>query len=156
MKKIIKINLFLSVICFACLSIIAQNSPQITKIEPPNWWANHSINPVRLLVRGENFQNSTVRSLDKNLKISNIRINSRGDYVFFDVEIPKFTKVGKYNFELSNKNGKTLIPFEILAPVKTDLPTITNDDVIYLIMPDRFADGDSSNNKGVDRQNSRA
>lgn len=150
-----KFLIFFLVICANVVFINAQNLPKVTKIEPPNWWANHSINPVRLLVRGENFQNSTVISLDKNLKISNIRINSRGDYIFFDVEIPKHTKVGKYNFELSNKNGKTLIPFEILAPVKTDLEIITNEDVIYLIMPDRFADGDSSNNKDVDRKNPR-
>lgn len=130
--------------------------PKIEKVEPPNWWANHSINPVRILVRGENLNNSSVKSLDKNLKISNIRINSRGDYIFFDVEIPKNIKSGKYNFEISNKNGKSLIPFEILAPLNNKIQTITNEDIIYLIMTDRFSDGDSSNNKDVDRQNPRA
>ncbi len=47
------------------LPIWAVGAPQVSKVEPPNWWANHSINPVRLLVRGENFQNSKVNSLDK-------------------------------------------------------------------------------------------
>ena len=27
--------------------------PQVAKVEPPGWWPGHSINPVRLLVRGE-------------------------------------------------------------------------------------------------------
>ena len=31
----------------------AAQAPVVRKVEPPNWWAGHSINPVRLLVRGE-------------------------------------------------------------------------------------------------------
>ncbi len=153
----IQTKFFCILLIFLCsLSVFSQNSPTITKVEPPNWWANHSINPVRVLVRGENFQNSSVKSLDKNLKISNVRINSRGDYVFFDVEIPQNFKSGKYNFEISNSSGKSIIPFEILAPLNSNVQTITNEDVIYLIMPDRFADGDVSNNKDIDRANPRA
>ena len=140
------------------LPIWAVGTPQVSKVEPPNWWANHSINPVRLLIRGANFQDAKVKSPDKNLKVSNVRVNSRGDYLFFDVEIAKNTKVGKYEFEVSSQNGKTKIPFEISAPLdaKTNYQGITNDDVIYLLMPDRFSDGDTSNNKDVDRTNPRA
>ncbi len=135
-----------------------QNAPKVEKVEPPSWWANHSTGSVRLLVRGANFRDAKVLSKNASLQVSNIRVNQRGDYLFFDVAIAKNTKVGKYDFEVSNANGKTSVPFEILAPLdaKTNFQTITNDDVIYLIMPDRFADGDPSNNLGVDRQNSRA
>ena len=89
--------------------------------------------------------------------MSNIKINDRGDYLFFDVAIPKNTETGKYEFEVSTGKGKTIVPFEISAPldVAKNFQGITNDDIIYLIMPDRFADGDQSNNKDVDRQNPR-
>lgn len=129
--------------------------PTISKVEPPNWWVNHSINPVRLLVRGENFQNAKVNSKNPTLKVSNIRINSRADYLFFDVSIPATAKAGKYEFEVSTDKGKTTVPFEILPTPKTP-QTITNEDVIYLIMTDRFANGDKSNDKEVDRKNPRA
>lgn len=155
MKSELSKIIFLLLFCVS-IPVFAQSLPIVSKIEPPNWWVDHTINPVRLLIRGANFQNSSVRSLDKNLRVSNIRINSRGDYIFFDVEISRKTKAGKYNFEISNSNGKTMIPFEILAPVDSKIQTITNEDVIYLIMPDRFADGDTTNNKDVDRQNPRA
>lgn len=147
------------ILCFlTVISAFANNSPTVSKIEPPNWWANHTINPVRLLVRGENFQNAKVTSANKLLKISNIRVNSRADYLFFDVTIAPDTSPAKYEFEVSTANGKTKIPFEILAPLdkKTNFQGITNDDVIYLIMTDRFADGDSANNKDVDKNNPRA
>jgi neopullulanase len=106
-------------------------------------------------VRGENFQNAKVISNDSQLKISNIRINSRADYLFFDVTIPPTAKAGKYEFEVVTDKGKTTVPFEILPTPKIP-QNITNDDVIYLIMTDRFANGDKSNDKEIDRKNPRA
>ncbi|MDQ3181368.1 MAG: alpha-amylase family glycosyl hydrolase [Acidobacteriota bacterium] len=152
MKKVFKVNLVLLAIAFACLSIFARNAQKISKVEPPNWWANHSINPVRLLVRGENLNDAKVVSKDSSLKISNIRANSRGYYLFFDVDIARSAKVGKYEFEVSTSNGKTLIPFEISAPLdaKANFQNITYDDVIYLIMTDRFSNGDASNDAPKD------
>lgn len=164
-EKIFQILLPICILFLTTNFIVAQNkiesnnasNPKITKVEPPNWWANHSISTVRLLVRGENFQNAKVVSKDKQLKVSNVRINQRGDYLFFDLEIAKNAKIGKYNFEVLTTNGKTNIPFELAAPLDTrnNFQGITNDDVIYLIMTDRFADGDTSNNVGVDRTNPR-
>jgi glycosidase len=132
--------------------------PRVEKVEPPNWWANHSINPVRLLVRGVNFRNAQVVSKNASLKVSNIKTNERGDYLFFDVMIAVNAKPGKYDFEVSTANGRTAIPFEISAPLDPtkNFQGVTNDDVIYLIMPDRFVDGDLTNNKDVDRKNPRA
>ena len=147
LKKIHGFQLMFSAffVLFFCSQIYAQ--PQIQKVEPPNWWANQTINPVRVLVRGANFQGAKVTSANKSLKTANVRVNSRGDYLFFDVTIAPDTKVGKYDFEVSTASGKSLIPFEIAAPLetKTHFQGITNDDVIYLLMPDRFADGDPTN-----------
>ena len=132
--------------------------PVVSKVEPPSWWANHSINPVRLLVRGGGFQQARVASKNAQLKVSNVRVNDRGDYLFFDVTIPKALRSGKYEFEVSTPRGKRSVPFEILAPLdaRTNFQGITNEDVIYLIMTDRFADGDPANNKDIDRKNPRA
>ncbi|MDQ3801912.1 MAG: alpha-amylase family glycosyl hydrolase [Acidobacteriota bacterium] len=168
MKKTFRLILLIGIANFACLltAASAQNqAPQVEKVEPPNWWANHTINPVRLLVRGGNFQNARVASRNNFLKISNVKTNSRGDYLFFDVTISANAKAGKYDFEVSAPGGKTTIPFEISAPLdaKTNFQSVTNEDVIYLIMTDRFADGDASNNNPKDapasannRRNSRA
>ena len=158
MKTILKAKFFGLLMLGMAFAAFAQNAPTVSKIEPPNWWANHSINPVRLLVRGENFQNAKITSKNSALKVSNVRVNSRGDYLFFDVEIAKNAKPAKYDFEVSTEKGKTIVPFEILAPLdsKTNFQGITNDDVIYLIMTDRFANGDAANDKDADRNNPRA
>lgn len=145
-------------IIFALSISVSAQAPKVEKVEPPNWWANHTLNPVRVLVRGENLQGATVESRISDLKISNLRVNSQSDYVFFDVTIRKNAKAGKYEFELKTASGTAAIPFEISASLdpKTNYQGITNDDVIYLIMTDRFSDGDTANNKDVDRKNPRA
>ena len=33
----------------------AAEPPEVVKVEPPSWWPGHSIDPVRLLVRGRNL-----------------------------------------------------------------------------------------------------
>ncbi len=147
----------LSMMLLCSLSAYSQSPPKVSKIEPPNWWANHSINPVRLLVRGENLQKANVTNKNRDLAIGATRTTKDGKYLFVSVLIND-AKPGKYSFDVTTPNGKTSIPFEISAPLdsKTNFQGITNDDVIYLIMTDRFADGDVSNNKDVDRNNPRA
>lgn len=152
-KNLIILPIFLILFVFQTFS----QNPQISKVEPPNWWTNHTINPVRLLVRGENLQGAKVTSTNKFLKVSNVRINTKGNYLFFDVTIATNTKAGKYEFDLTTSVGKTKIPFEIspnLDKLK-NFQGITNKDVIYLIMTDRFVNGDESNDKNIDRNNPR-
>ncbi len=75
----------LAAVFLLALSVAAQNAPRVLKVEPPNWWANHSINPVRVLVLGENLKSvAKIESGDKLLRTSNLRTTERGDYLFFD------------------------------------------------------------------------
>ncbi len=144
-----------AVIFFLSAYALAQ-APKVQKVEPPNWWVGHTINAVRVMVRGENLRGASVGSEISDLKISNLKVNSRGDYVFFDVAIGGNAKPGAYSFDLKTASGSTTFPFEVLPPVEQKTESITNEDVIYLIMTDRFADGDAANNKDVDRKNARA
>ncbi len=152
-------------LCLVFSVSFAFAQPSITKVDPPSWWANHTINPVRLLVRGANLHGARVVSSNPALKVSGVRVNERGSYVFFDVEIDPAARPGKYELTLQTASGRAGIPFNIEAPLdpRTNFQGITNDDIIYLIMIDRFADGDESNNappnappEANDRKNPRA
>jgi neopullulanase len=126
----------------------ADAEPMVTKVEPPSWWANHSINPVRLLVRGTNLTGARVRSTRPEVLTSNIRINARGTYLFVNLNISRLAKPGNYPLLVETPRGSAAIQFRIDPPLAaaTHFQGISNDDVIYLIMTDRFSDGDSSNN----------
>ena len=77
-----------AIFIFVCLSAgVWAQAPVVEKVEPPNWWAGHTINPVRLLVRGSNLKGARLSSMTRALKIDNVRVNDRGDYLFCDVKI---------------------------------------------------------------------
>ena len=132
---------------FVAGSTYAQ-SPTVTKVDPFSWWAKHTINPVRLLVRGANLRGARVRPLNPELRVSGVSVNEKGTYLFADVEISPSLRPGKYPLLVESASGSTMIPFGLEAPLdaRGNFQGITSDDVIYLIMTDRFADGDPSNN----------
>lgn len=150
-------NFGLRAVClllFACAGVASAlaspkiDAPSVSKVEPPFWWAGHSINPIRLLVRGENLSGARVNAPGPQLSISDVRVNSRGTYLFVTVAISPAARTGDYSLLLETTAGNARIPFRIEAPLDSlkHFQGINNDDVIYLIMPDRFADGDSLNN----------
>src|SRR6185369_14557081 len=140
-----------SLYLFVAASVFAQ-SPLVTKVDPPSWWAKHTISPVRLLVRGENLRGARVRPLNAEMRASEVSVNEQGTYLFVDVEISPSLKPGAYPLLVESASGSTMIPFRLEAPLATqgNFQGITTDDVIYLIMTDRFADGDSKNNTPAD------
>ncbi|HET6972953.1 MAG TPA: alpha-amylase family glycosyl hydrolase [Pyrinomonadaceae bacterium] len=135
----------------SCSPVYAQ-TPMVTKVDPPSWWAKHTISPVRLLVRGANLRGGHVRPLNPEMRASAISINERGTYLFVDVEISPSLRPGAYPLLVESASGSTMIPFRLETPLdaQSNFQGITTDDVIYLIMTDRFADGDPSNNAPKD------
>jgi glycosidase len=144
-------SIFLCLLCFFVADSFAQ-SASISKVDPPSWWAGHTINPVRLLVRGKNLSGARVSTTSRFLRTSNVRINERGTYLFVDVDIDRSTLPGNYSLAVETSTGRASISFNIEASLDTpsNFQGINNDDVIYLIMTDRFADGDPSNNNPKD------
>jgi neopullulanase len=99
-------------------------------------------------VRGTNLRGARVTPLNPELRASVVLANDRGTYLFVDVEIGPSLRPGTYPLVIESAGGSTMIPFTLESPLdtKTHFQGITTDDVIYLIMTDRFADGDPSNN----------
>lgn len=129
----------------------------VTKVDPPSWWSNHTVNPIRLLIRGRNLSGARIKSPSANLRLSNVRINSNSTYIFADLQISSATRPGKYSLSLETNAGRAEVPFSIAEPLAVGpREGISADDVIYLIMIDRFADGDRSNNASDDFQNARS
>ena len=127
---------------------LSQSVPQVTKVEPPGWWANHSINPVRVLIHGQNLKGATVRAPGAGLIAGAAKVNAAGTYAFVDVRIAPQAKTGMHKLRISTSSGSADAAFEIYTPLSRAgrFQGFSTDDVIYLIMTDRFADGDSSNN----------
>jgi len=120
--------------------------PTITKVEPPNWWPAHSINPVRLLLHGSGLRGATVMPTG-GLRASRIWVNDAGTYLLVDITVPPDAQPGSYPLSIRTPQGNATAPFELSAPLPREgrFQGFSPDDVIYLIMPDRFANGDPTN-----------
>ncbi len=127
---------------------LAQGAPEILKVEPPNWWAGHTINPVRVMIRGRNLAGASVQSGNEGISpVGPVKVNNRGTYLFVDVAINPAATPGKRVLKVLTPGGSVDAPFEVSAPLARAgrFQGVTTDDVIYLLMPDRFSDGDTSN-----------
>jgi len=129
-----------------------QASPSVTKVEPPSWWAKHTLNPVRILIRGTELQGGRLSSVKRGIRVSRVHVNPNGTYLFADLSIDASLPPGEYPFILQTAAGRTRVPFRIEPPLAAanHFQGITNDDVIYLIMTDRFANGDVTNDRPPD------
>jgi len=136
-----------ALLCVVGAASLSAQAPTVTKVEPPNWWGNHTINPVRLLVHGQNLSGARLEC--PRLSCSRVRTNGNGTYVFVDVTIPKGAAPGAYPLTLRTANGSTRVPFSISAPLSPigRFQGFGPNDVMYLIMPDRFANGDTLNDR---------
>ncbi len=126
----------------------AQRLPSVTKVEPPNWWANHSINPVRVMLRGQNLDGARVEAVGQGIRTGLVRVNESGTYAFVDLFIERDAKPGSRLLRVKTAAGSADASFYVSEPLPRAgrFQGFTQGDVIYFIMPDRFADGDRSNN----------
>src|ERR1044072_4513107 len=131
---------------------VAAQAPEILKIDPPSWWTRSTVNPVRLMIHGRNLQDARVDV--EGLRV--VKINNTGTYIFVDVFIPTNAKPGQRSISITTPRGTARSAFEVLAQLNRAgrFQGCSPNDVMYLIMIDRFADGDPSNNGALyDRKN---
>lgn len=140
MKK----TLFLFVLLISSIVLQAKKI-ETPKVEPPNWWVGMEITELQLLVYHENIAEKEVKVNSELVDLVKINKVESPNYLFLDLKIKKETKAG--NFDIEFYEGKKLIAkytYELKekAAIKRGF---SSEDVVYLLMPDRFANGDKTN-----------
>src|ERR1044072_1185722 len=127
---------------------VAAQAPEIFKVEPPSWWTRSWNNPVRLMIHGRNLLKGAQVSVQGLRIINTPRFTDNGTYIFVDVLMAPAERPGKRSVLVTTKSGSARGSFEVLPPLRRAgrFQGFSPSDVIYLIMIDRFADGDPSNN----------
>jgi 1,4-alpha-glucan branching enzyme len=127
----------------ACLRLVLAAAPAVTKVEPPDWVAEPNGITLRMLVTGTHLVGASVRAA---LPTGPLRISQSGTHLFFDLQIPAKTAPGHYPLTITTGSGTLKAPFAIVPPLAPAgrFQGFSSDDVLYLILPDRFANGDRS------------
>jgi neopullulanase len=123
----------------------AEGLPKVQKVDPPNWWLQMP-SPM-LVVKGENLAGLQVTSQTPGVSVTRTRYEETGHYLLLWLEIAPDANPGPVRLMAKRDSASVEIPFSIATrrPLAEGFNGFGPDDVIYLIMPDRFADGDPSN-----------
>ena len=134
-----------------CLAVAAW-AGEVTRVEPLSWWTGMKTD-LQLLVNGEGIGAYSVAiEGGKGVKVKAIHQADSPNYLFVDVDVTAKAKPGTYTLVFKKGNEEIRRPYVIAAREKgsADRKSFTTADLIYLIVPDRFANGDPSNDSTPD------
>jgi glycosidase len=144
-----KIKLYFTV--FSLLisgNLLAQQIPALERVEPMNWWVGMKNPKLQLLVHGDKIAGRIVKLSYPGVKLTAVHKVENPNYLFLDLDISPATLPGTFTIAFKKTGNKDLTyKFELKqrdhSPGRAQ--GVTNKDLIYLIMPDRFSNGDPTN-----------
>ena len=139
--------------CAVVSPLFAQDTPSpdapvVTKVEPPNWWVG--LTPeVMLLLSGKNLQVIRASCNLPEIVIGRTQSSANGNYLFLWLRLAPDLKSGTAVCRVTTNKGQTTFEFPIAArkQILGRNLGLSTDDVLYLIMPDRFANGNPANDE---------
>ncbi|VAV83632.1 Neopullulanase, partial [hydrothermal vent metagenome] len=124
---------------------------QVEKIEPPFWWSNMHQQELQLMMYGKDIAQYDV-SISNNITITDIKKAENPNYQFITIDT-KAIQSGIVTISVS-KNGKVIQTLDYEFKERRDNSALRkgfdSSDVIYLLMPDRFANGNPDNDSTDD------
>jgi glycosidase len=147
-KRNFLLYLFLGVF----FSVKAQNGPEIY---PTHWWVGMKWNKLQLMLRQKGMADQASVSLSyPGVHLIKTERTENPNYLFVDIEISPETRAGTMQILIHHGNLVSSIPF-VLKNKRPGNGTeyargVTSADLVYLLMPDRFSNGDPSNDRFID------
>lgn len=130
------------------------STAQIYRMEPPNWWTGMNHSQVEVLFYGKNI--GLLEDVNSELEILKVTKTENPNYLFVTLETAG-KPAGVYDISIGKNRKKLTKQFRLLEREANskDRKGFDSSDAIYLIMPDRFANGDP-NNDSVDAMTEKA
>jgi len=121
---------------------------QIDRIDPPNWWIGFENPNLQLMVYGENISTLTPEINYEGVEIYSVTKAQSPNYLFVNLKLAKNVKPG--SFDILFKDAKKVVSkyrYELNQRTEgsAQRKSFDNSDVMYLLFPDRFANGDTLN-----------
>jgi neopullulanase len=123
---------------------------------PTHWWVGMKNPKLQLILHGENIGLASTVSINyPGVKIEKVNKVENKNYIFLDIVIAPNTKAGVFKIIVSGKEiGTDDIFYELKSRSKengkTRIKGVDASDLVYLLMPDRFSNGDPTNDYFAD------
>lgn len=133
-----------AILCAITASVSAKNA--MPSIEPPFWWSGMNSPKLQLMVHGDNIRDAVPSIEYAGVTIDSIaRLDSK-NYQFLYLNVSPKAQPGTMTIVFKNGKKSVKVPYELKKRDGIMPNAFSSEDVLYLIMPDRFADGNSDNN----------
>lgn len=115
---------------------------EIKKVAPSFWWAGMKNPELQILLYGEELALSDVSVSGEGIYLKETVRQDNPNYLLLYFDLSE-AKAQTFQILLKNGKKKLQIPYELKSRVRRgeDVKGFTSEDVLYLIMPDRFANG---------------
>jgi len=121
-------------------------SLSVTKTEPPNWWTDMTTDTLDVLIYGDDFSSYSAKSTERYARIISQSIYPNPSYYKLTLVI-KEAGTEKITFRSQKKrSNQVILDFPVYKRSGKKPARVDGSDVIYLLMPDRFSDGDTERN----------
>lgn len=150
MKRVITIVMLMAMTVTA---MAAKPKINVKHVEPLSWWVGMEM-PLQLMVNGEAIAECDVEILPAaaGVEVTAIHKADSPNYIFVDVAISEDAKAGDYTIRFTNGKRKFDYTYTIAERREgsRERESFTTADFVYLIMPDRFANGNPTNDSTED------
>jgi neopullulanase len=135
-----------------CLTVTFSSAQIMYNTYPANWWIGMKYNKIQLMIRGEGVGNHTgFTTTYPGVSITKINKFANKNYVVLDMTIAPTAKPGTIGIRTRKDNEPVNFEFNISNRRQgrgtVFAQGVTSSDLMYLIMPDRFSNGDPMNDK---------
>ncbi|HZV64691.1 MAG TPA: glycoside hydrolase family 13 protein [Telluria sp.] len=130
------------------MSWAAATPYQVQHVEPPNWWVGMKHSQLQLMVHGERIAELQPAIAYPGVRILDVERTDNPNYLFINVQVEPGAKPGQFDIALRRGSATvTSVPYRLEARRKDSAQRRGFDaaDAVYLITPDRFANGDPTN-----------
>ncbi|WP_396198395.1 glycoside hydrolase family 13 protein [Flavobacterium sp.] len=134
------------------ITISVSVSAQIDKVEPPFWYENMTNNLVQIMFYGKNIAQNTV-TVSNGVVITQVQKTENPNYVFVTIDLKNVTAQDlMFTFKNGKKSFNQLYSIKKRKENSRNRKSFDSSDMMYLIMPDRFANGNEKNDSDSNLQ----
>lgn len=128
-----------------CIASASSGAPCVYEVDPPNWWT--AMPAPMLLLYGRNLRHAAITVRGSDVSVTRTSYSANGHYAFVWLNEPDGGRAQTIGIDVKNGTGKFAFSFTVRRrrPASAGFQGVSPADTIYLIMTDRFADGNLEN-----------
>lgn len=149
------------IFALACAST-STAEPAVERVEPPNWWSGMAVPDLQLMLHGRDLADLDAQLSYPGVELVGTEATENANYLFIDLRVSPEAEPGTLEIALQGDGDvREVIRYQLKArsPGSSERRGFDAGDAIYLITPDRFANGDPVNDstgntlEAIDRNN---